>query len=44
MFDKLSEFLDLGELLRRVVKYLVEGLMVAIAAYAIPKKFKFFNQ
>jgi ABC-type Co2+ transport system permease subunit len=38
MFDKLSEFLDLGELLRRVVKYLVEGLMVAIAAYAIPKK------
>ena len=30
--------LDLGELLRRLVKYLVEGLMVAIAAYAIPKK------
>jgi ABC-type Co2+ transport system permease subunit len=24
--------------LRRVVKYLVEGLMVAIAAYAIPKR------
>ena len=38
MFDKLSEILDLGELLRRVVKYLVEGLMVAIAAYAIPKR------
>jgi ABC-type Co2+ transport system permease subunit len=38
MFDKLSEIIDLGELLRRVVKYLVEGLMVAIAAYAIPKK------
>lgn len=30
--------LDLGELLRRAVKYLVEGVMVAIAAYAIPKK------
>ena len=29
---------DGGELLRRAVKYLVEGLMVAIAAYAIPKK------
>ena len=30
--------LDGGELLRRAIKYLVEGLMVAIAAYAIPKK------
>ena len=29
---------DLGELIKRAVKYLVEGLMVAIAAYAIPKK------
>lgn len=29
---------DTSELLRRAVKYLVEGLMVAIAAYAIPKK------
>ena len=38
MFDKLGQIFDLGELLRRVVKYLVEGLMVAIAAYAIPKR------
>tara|TARA_B100000674_G_C37582105_1_gene796821 strand:+ start:283 stop:537 length:255 start_codon:yes stop_codon:yes gene_type:complete len=30
--------LDLGELMRRAVKYIVEGIMVAIAAYAIPKK------
>ena len=30
--------LDLGKLIRRAVKYLVEGVMVAIAAYAIPKK------
>lgn len=29
---------DLGELVRRAIKYLVEGLMVALAAYAIPKK------
>lgn len=29
---------DLGELLTRAIKYLVEGLMVALAAYAIPKK------
>jgi len=28
---------DLGELVKRAIKYLVEGLMVAIAAYAIPK-------
>ena len=29
---------DLGELVKRAIKYLVEGLMVAIAAYAIPQK------
>jgi ABC-type Co2+ transport system permease subunit len=38
MFGKLGQFLDLGELVRRAVKYLVEGLMVALAAYAIPKR------
>ena len=38
MFQKLAEMIDLGELVRRAVKYLVEGVMVAIAAYAIPKK------
>lgn len=38
MFGELGQILDLGELLRRIVKYLVEGLMVAIAAYAIPKR------
>ena len=29
---------DLSELVKRAIKYLVEGLMVAIAAFAIPKK------
>mgnify|MGYP000957817200 CR=1 FL=1 len=29
---------DLNELVKRVIKYLIEGLMVAIAAYAIPKQ------
>ena len=38
MFGELGSFFDLGELIRRVVKYLVEGIMVAIAAYAIPKR------
>ena len=34
----LMGMLDLGELVRRAIKYLVEGLMVAIASFAIPKK------
>jgi ABC-type Co2+ transport system permease subunit len=38
MLGELGSALDLGELLRRVVKYLVEGVMVAIAAMAIPKR------
>jgi hypothetical protein len=33
-----GDYLDVYELLKRVIKYLVEGVMVAIAAYAIPKK------
>lgn len=38
MLNELASVLDLGELVRRAIKYLVEGLMVAIAAYAIPKR------
>jgi len=38
MLSGLESAFDLGELLRRVVKYLVEGVMVAIAAMAIPKR------
>ena len=30
--------MDLGELVRRAIKYVVEGLMVALAAYAIPNR------
>ena len=30
--------LDFQELVKRVVKYLVEGLVVAIVAFSIPKK------
>lgn len=29
---------NIVELFKRMIKYLVEGLMVAIAAYAIPKQ------
>jgi len=33
----MSNGFDFGELVKRAIKYLIEGLMVAIAAYAIPK-------
>ena len=29
---------DASELIKRIIKYLVEGFMVALAAYAIPKR------
>ena len=38
MFGNLGNAFDLSELVRRVVKYLVEGVMVEVAAYAIPKR------
>ena len=34
----MSGLINGGELVKRIIKYLVEGLMVAIAAYAIPKR------
>ena len=36
--NKITGLIDWGELARRALKYLIEGLMVAIAAYAIPKR------
>jgi len=38
MLEQIGQALDIGELVRRIVKYVVEGIMVAIAAYAIPKR------
>lgn len=38
VFSKVNSIFDVQELLKRAVKYLVEGIMVAIAAYAIPKR------
>ena len=34
----MTGLIDIGELVKRIIKYLVEGLMVAIAAYAIPNR------
>ena len=36
--SKLTNAIDLGEVLKRAVKYLVEGLAVGAAAYFIPSK------
>lgn len=32
------DVLDVSEMVKRIIKYLIEGLMVAIAAFAIPKR------
>ena len=34
----MNTLINMSELIKRIIKYLVEGLMVAIAAYAIPKR------
>jgi ABC-type Co2+ transport system permease subunit len=34
----MSGMFDFNELIKRAIKYIIEGIMVAIAAYAIPKK------
>jgi ABC-type Co2+ transport system permease subunit len=38
LFNIMNGIINISELVKRVIKYLVEGLMVAIAAYAIPKR------
>jgi hypothetical protein len=40
----MTEGFQMGELIKRGIKYLVEGLMVAIAAYAIPKRSLNFDE
>lgn len=34
----MNGLINVAELVKRVIKYLVEGFMVAVAAYAIPKR------
>lgn len=34
----MNNIVDFPELIRRIVKYMIEGLVVAIAAFAIPKQ------
>ena len=32
--------INMNEVLKRLIKYMIEGIFVAIAAYTIPSKFK----
>ena len=34
----MNGLINVGELVKRIIKYLVMGLMLAIASYAIPKR------
>jgi ABC-type Co2+ transport system permease subunit len=34
----MNNLINVNEFIKRVIKYIVEGFMVAIAAYAIPKR------
>lgn len=34
----MSGLFDINEIIKRTIKYLIEGLMVSIAAFAIPKR------
>ena len=36
--NALGNYFDIGSLITRLIKYLVEGIVIAIAAYSIPKK------
>jgi len=38
ILKKMSSVFDFNELVKRAIKYIIEGLAVAICAYAFPKK------
>ena len=40
----MTDLIDLGEIMRRAIKYLVEGLMVGLAASLIPKQALNFDE
>ena len=40
----MAGIINVGELVKRIIKYLVEGLMVAIAAFAIPQQSLKFDE
>lgn len=38
VLDEVNKVVDVAELTKRLIKYLIEGVLVAIAAYVIPKR------
>ena len=34
----MSNLVNVGELLKRIIKYLIQGLMIAIVCYAVPQR------
>ena len=44
LVSTINSIIDVQELFKRATKYLVEGIMVAIAAYAIPKRSLNFDE
>jgi hypothetical protein len=38
IITSMSNLFDFSELVKRAIKYIVEGIIVAIAAYSIPKR------
>jgi uncharacterized membrane protein len=38
LFNIMNGLVNVNELIKRIIKYLVQGLMVAIVAFAIPKR------
>jgi hypothetical protein len=36
--NSIGSYFDIGALITKLVKYLIEGIVIAVAAYSIPKK------
>ena len=44
LYNNLDELFDLDELMKRGIKYLIQGFFVAVAAFVIPKQSLDFNE
>ena len=38
LYNSINDFFDLDELIKRGIKYIVQGFFVAVAAFVIPKQ------
>ena len=44
LYNNLDELFDLDELMKRAIKYIVQGFFVAVAAFVIPKQSLAFQE